>query len=163
MRHLFFALLLSVSTLTSADTDLKKVGEAQLKVLFWKVYNSRLFSADGSYTDGQRPVKLEIEYLRDFDADQLVERTAAEWQSQGLAHPRQDQWLQSLAALWPDVSKNDVIALQLDQDDRSSFFINGTFLGYVEDPAFGQSFINIWLAPNTTRPELRELLIGSAR
>ena len=160
MRHLFFVLLLTMSALTSADPALKKVGEAQLKVLFWKVYNSRLFSADGSYVDGQRPVKLEIQYLRDIDADQLVQRTAAEWQSQGLAHPRQDQWLQSLSALWPDVSENDVIALQLDQNDRSSFFINGTFLGYVEDPAFGQSFIDIWLSPNTTRPELRRLLIG---
>jgi len=160
VRHLIFVLLIAMSPLASADSDLKKVGEAQLKVLFWKVYNSRLFSADGSYVDGQRPVKLEIEYLRDIDADQLVQRTAAEWQSQGVTHPRQDQWLQSLSALWPDVSENDVIALQLDGDDRSSFYINGTFLGYVEDPAFGQSFIDIWLSPNTTRPELRKMLIG---
>ncbi|MDB4543017.1 chalcone isomerase family protein [bacterium] len=160
MRHLFFVMLIAMSSLTSADTALKKVGEAQLKVLFWKVYNSRLFSADGSYLDGQRPIKLEIEYLRDIEADQLVQRTAAEWQSQGVAHPHQDKWLQSLSALWPDVSKNDVIALQLDRDDRSSFFINGTFLGYVEDPAFGQSFIDIWLSPKTSRPELRRMLIG---
>jgi len=160
VKPLFLALLLTLPALSSADNDLQKVGEAQLKVLFWKVYNSRLFSADGSYVDGQRPLQLEIEYLRDIDADQLVERTAAEWQSQELAHPRQQQWLQSLSALWPDVSKHDVIALQLDRDDRSSFFINGEFLGYVEDPAFGQAFIDIWLSPNTTRPELRSMLIG---
>jgi hypothetical protein len=34
------------------------VGEARLKVLFWPVYDSRLFTADGSYDDGKRPMRL---------------------------------------------------------------------------------------------------------
>jgi hypothetical protein len=136
------------------------VGEARLKVLFWPVYDSRLFTADGSYYDGKRPVRLEIEYLRDISSKNLIERTADEWQAQGLNHQRQNQWLAQLTTLWPDVSRNDVITVELDALDHSTFYRNGEILGSVADPAFSQQFIAIWLSPNTSRPALRRALIG---
>jgi hypothetical protein len=33
----------------------------------------------------------------------------------------------------------------------------------VKDPDFGDAFLNIWLSNKTTRPELREKLIGEAK
>ena len=59
--------------------QLQLVGKARLEVLFWSIYDSRLYTADGSYTDGQRPLRLELEYLRDIEAADLVEQTRNEW------------------------------------------------------------------------------------
>ena len=39
-------------------------------------------------------------------------------------------------------------------------FTFGQTLGGIEDPDFGRHFLNIWLSPDTSRPELRLALIG---
>ena len=156
-----FALLVACSTAHAGDS-LQLVGEARLKVLFWSVYNSRLYAPDGLYSADKRPLRLEIEYLRNIDADDLVDRTALEWRQQGKTHQRQPQWLQALSQLWPDVGENDVLALELDETDRSTFYINGALLGRIEDAEFGRHFLDIWLSPETSQPELRSALIGAA-
>jgi hypothetical protein len=129
-------------------------------VLFWSVYDSRLYTADGDYQAGERPVRLDIQYLMNIDADDLVARTAEEWEAQRRTHERQEQWLQALAKLWPDVSESDTISLEIREDNRSVFYRNGELLGSLDDPEFGQYFLDIWLAPDTTRPQLRERLLG---
>ena len=164
MHKLIIAcLILFCSAAMAGPAELKKVGEAELRVLFWSIYNSRLYSTDGQYQEGQRPLQLQIEYLIDIESDALVERTGSEWDSQGLSHARQQQWLAELAALWPDVSKNDVLTLDIDADDRSTFYRNGELLGVIDDPEFGDHFTGIWLAPTTTRPKLRLALTGQQR
>ena len=106
-------------------------------------------------------MRLEIQYLRDFEAKALVQRTGEEWDHLQLSHERREQWLQQLATLWPDVGKNDVIALEIDADNRSTFFFNNEKLGVIDDVDFGEHFVAIWLSPDTSRPALREALIGS--
>ncbi len=161
MRHLLIFLVLLWSVVSRADNvPLKLVGEARLQVLFWSIYDSRLYTADGTYEAGERPVRLEIQYLRNVDADDLVARTAQEWEQQGIRHERQAQWLEAMSGLWPDIRENDTLALELDANNRSVFFHNGQRLGDVEDPDFGQHFLDIWLSPETSRPELRLALIG---
>jgi hypothetical protein len=160
------ACALAVPGATSAsDTphigSLQLVGEARLNVMFWSVYDSRLYTANGRYEPDQRPLRLEIQYLRDFEAKALVQRTGEEWDHLQLSHERRDQWLQQLATLWPDVGKNDVIALEIDADNRSTFFFNNETLGVIDDADFGEHFVAIWLSPDTSRPALREALIGS--
>jgi hypothetical protein len=140
--------------------ELQVVGEARLKVLFWSVYDSRLYTADGDYQPGERPVRLDIQYLMNIDADDLVARTASEWEAQRRSHERQQQWLQALSELWPDVAESDTISLEIREDNRSVFYRNGELLGTLDDPEFGQYFLDIWLSPETTRPELRERLLG---
>lgn len=146
--------------LQAADAELEKVGEARLKVLLWSVYDSRLYAPGGQYERGTRPLKLEIEYLRDISAEDLVKRTGKEWNDLGVTHESQDEWMQQLLSLWPDVSKNDVLTLELDADSHATFYNNGKRLGTIDDPAFGQNFIDIWLSPQTSRPALRLALIG---
>lgn len=106
-------------------------------------------------------MKLEIQYLLDIESDALVDRTRSEWEDQGLENDNQEQWLQALRELWPDVSQDDVLVLEIDDDNRSTFYHNGNRLGVIEDAGFGQQFVDIWLAPTTTRPELRLALIGA--
>lgn len=145
----------------AASSPLQMVGEARLNVMFFSVYDSRLYTEDGSYAPDKRPLRLEIEYLRNIKAKALVEQTGAEWDHLQVAHERRDAWLAELEALWPDVGKNDVIALELDADNRSTFYFNGNKLGTMEDADFGEYFVAIWLSPDTSRPALREALLGS--
>lgn len=140
--------------------QLQLVGQARLEVLFWSIYDSRLYTADGRYSDGQRPLRLELEYLRDIEAADLVEQTRNEWQHLQLRADEKELWLQELARLWPDVREDDVLALEMSESGRSTFLLNGKPLGSIDDPQFGPSFLAIWLSPDTSRPELRRSLIG---
>jgi hypothetical protein len=171
MRLLLASLVLLVAVATHADTTspdaeaetaLQKVGEAKLKVLFFDVYRSTLFTPTGDYQPELRPLRLEITYLRDIAASDLVKQTGKEWRAQEMTHPRQQDWLDQLASLWPDVSDGDVIALQLGEDNIARFDFNDEYLGTIDDPDFGEQFAGIWLSPNTTRPALRKQLIGAA-
>lgn len=157
---LLLALATARAGLAEEAASLELVGEARLKVLLWSVYDSRLYTADGNYQEGQRPLRLEIEYLLDIESAKLVERTADEWRAMGRSHPAEEAWLERLAALWPDISTGDVIALELDADNEATFFHNGEPLGEIEHPEFGQQFVDIWLSPDTSRPELRLALLG---
>ncbi len=158
LTSLVFGLL--ATTAWAASSSLQMVGEARLNVMFFSVYDSRLYTEDGRYEPEQRPLRLEIEYLRNIKAKALVEQTGAEWDHLQVTHERRDAWLGELTALWPDVSKNDVIALELDEDNRSTFYFNGEKLGMMEDADFGTHFVAIWLSPDTSRPTLREALLG---
>lgn len=158
LASLAFALL--AATALAASSSLQMVGEARLHVMFFSVYDSRLYTEDGRYEQDQRPLRLEIEYLRNVKARALVEQTDAEWDHLEVTHERRGAWLQKLTDLWPDVSKNDVIALELDADNRSTFYFNGEKLGTLEDADFGEYFVAIWLSPDTSRPALREDLLG---
>lgn len=152
-------LLLGFAT-NSAAQPMQLVGEAQLKFLFWSVYNSRLYSADGSYTQGQRPLRLEIQYQLDAEAKDLIARTRDEWDHLSVEPGLQEQWSAELAVLWPDVSADDTLTLAIDAQGRSTFYHNETLLGVIEDPRFGARFLDIWLSSDTSRPDLRLSLLG---
>lgn len=144
----------------AGETRLQLVGEARLEVLFWSIYDSRLYSADGSYTEGQRPVRLELQYLRDVEGSDLVEHTHNEWQHLQLRSESKAAWLEQLARMWPDVRENDVLAMEIGESGLSTFTLNGEALGSISDPEFGPSFLAIWLSPDTSQPGLRRTLIG---
>ncbi len=143
-----------------SQSDLQHCGSARLKVLFWEVYQSHLFTPANSCAEEARPLYLEIEYLRDIKGSALVEQTAKEWREQGLESPEQARWLEQLDALWPDVASGDRIGLYLDRRGEATFYFNDQPLGRISEPSFGRDFVGIWLAENTTRPNLRQQLLG---
>jgi len=157
------------SSTLDADVDpghnltLKKCGTALLKVLFWQVYESSLYTPDGTWQDGIRPFRLDIRYLRTISAEDLVKQTGKEWAEQGKASPQHTTWMEDLRTLWPDVTSDDVISLAVDEAGVSTFLFNGEVIGRLQDPQFGEDFSGIWLAENTTRPKLRAQLIGTAK
>jgi hypothetical protein len=153
--------LLLCGNVQAIDDSLRMVGQARLTFMIWPVYDSRLYSTDGSYQEGQLPLRLEIQYLREVQAADLLQHTRSEWQRLGLAHEREQQWLQTLSQLLPDVRENDVLALVVDAQGSSAFLINGQPIGQIDDPHFGERFLDIWLAPSTSRPELRRALLGA--
>lgn len=156
----YLVLLFFHLSVAAADEQWQLVGEARLKVLFWSVYDSSLFSEDGRYTEGQRPLRLEIQYLRDIEASDLLQNTESEWEGLPGIPAASSEWLQELALIWPDVKKNDVLAFEVDNEGAGEFFLNDEPLGGVDDSDFSSYFLDIWLSPETSRPKLRQALIG---
>ncbi len=71
----YFLVVLAVllcSKVGASVGTLQMVGEARLEFMIWPIYDSRLYSIDGNYQEGQLPLRLEIQYLRDVDAEDLV-------------------------------------------------------------------------------------------
>jgi hypothetical protein len=153
-------LVFSGVTMASPLAELKKVGEAKLKVLFWDVYNSSLYSQTGEYRAEQFPQALKISYLRDIDAEDLIKRTQDEWEKLGIKQALFSQWIPLLTRIFPDIKKGDTLLLKVDKNLQSEFFFNGKTIGIITDQTFGNSFLRIWLDKNCSYPKVRNKLIG---
>jgi hypothetical protein len=141
-------------------SELKKVGEAKLKILFWDVYNSTLYSQTGEYQVEQFPQALKIQYLRDIDAEDLIERTKDEWEKLGINQELFNQWIPLLTDIFPNIKEGDTLLLNVSENQQSEFFFNGETIGKITDRTFGKSFLRIWLDENCSYPKVRNKLIG---
>jgi hypothetical protein len=140
--------------------NMQKVGQAKLKILFWNVYRSTLYSQDGRYVGSHLPLALRIHYLRNIDAEELVEKTADEWRKLGLPGAQTKPWLDQLLQIWPDIKKGDELLLLVNEDRSSAFFFNDMPLENITDVEFGSNFLRIWLDKKSSYPKLRKQLIG---
>ena len=141
-------------------SELKKVGEAKLQVLFWDVYNSSLYSQTGQYQAESFPQALKIDYLRNIDANDLIEKTQDEWEKLGIEKVKFTPWITLLTDIFPDIKKGDSLLLSVNKNLQSEFFFNGKKIGEITDQTFGKTFLRIWLDENCRYPQVRNKLIG---
>jgi hypothetical protein len=156
---LIFSLTIGTA-MANPINSLQKVGEAKLEILFWDIYTSELFSTTGQYQEDIFPVALKIKYLRNIDAEDLLDRTLSEWLKLGISEEQAKPWLTQLKGLWPNIKKSDELLLLVNSDKSSEFFFNDESLGQLDDSEFGPSFLRIWLDENCSYPKLRKMLIG---
>lgn len=152
----------SPSPITSPTDELRKVGSARLRVLFWTIYDSTLYSADGDFTRIEPDLALAITYRRGIPASELIERTFDEWRDMELSTPNQSMWRSRLEEIWPDVESGDTLTLYVDEELASRFYFNERFIGTMMDSDFTRQFLAIWLSEETDYPSQRAELIGSA-
>ncbi|WP_281556330.1 chalcone isomerase family protein [Thalassomonas sp. RHCl1] len=138
---------------------LQLVGQAQLSVLFWDIYQSRLYTSSGRFSRDEQQLLFEINYQRDISRKELVSATLEQWQHLDIAESDYQQYLPYLKALWPDVSAGDTLTLFSD-GSGSAFYFNGRYLGKIRDEKFAGMFLDIWLSPRTSRPGIRKALLG---
>ena len=135
------------------------VGSSQLRVAFFKVFNSKLFTKTGS---GMTPVTRSGLSLRINVISPAVfwqsrqRRSGIIWSLMTLddRSGRQRSWLCG------QMSKRATRLRLMSTSKASAFFYNGTWVGSVEDPDFAPAFIAIWLSPKTSRPAHREGLLA---
>ena len=149
---------------------LVEVGSGELTWFGLEVYQARLLSGQEDFQGlgGPAPVALEITYQRKISSDSLVSTTAKEWRRLRDELPlptaeRQQQWLDALADMWPDVTPGDRIIARVEPGGATRFFGNDGLLGVVDDPAFGPAFLGIWLHPKSRDSSLRAALLGEPR
>jgi hypothetical protein len=141
---------------------LKQVGRSSLRVMVFKVFDSALFTESGEWRNPTTSFRYELTYARTIAGAVLVSQTTKEWDHLGFTDERQAIWVECLEAIWPDVSKGDTITFDVDAAGVSRFYLNGKWLGAVEDPDFAPMFIAIWLSPETSRPAHREGLLADS-
>lgn len=141
--------------------DLETVGETRLRVMFFKVYDATLMTDSGRYPDAQ-VVALQLSYLRDIEAEKLVETTREQWQKLNYEiGEAEQQWLEDLQSMWPDVSDGDcLLAFHTDGEGVAFYSANGE-LGQISSDAFADKFFAIWLDENSSYRKNRNELIGA--
>ena len=142
---------------------MQKVGETEMQVMFWRIYKAELYAESLPYQRDRYPQLLSITYLRSIEQGDLLDATQKQWKHLGIAASQQQEWLNKLAELWPNVDKGDKLNLLVDGQQHSHFFSSNDHLGSIDDPAFSEAFLDIWLSENTSHPRLRDQLIGRLR
>lgn len=144
----------------SVTEPLQKVGDTRLRVYFFRVYDATLYTQSGSYPESDS-LALELNYLRNIRASQLIETTRDEWEKLGYdVNERAENWLQQLADIWPDVGQGDCLVAQSGNDQGVRFYNDAGFLGEVEDNDFSDRFFAIWLSENSSFRRNRDELVG---
>ncbi|RHW75039.1 chalcone isomerase family protein [Colwellia sp. RSH04] len=138
-----------------------ETGQTTFSLLFWDLYTSKLMTTSGNYPIGKDSDKLifQIQYLADISSKDLIDKTIEQWQHIGLDENDYKHYINELNTIWPNIMKGDSLALLMEKD-KSLFYFNNQFVGLVDDPNFGQLFIDIWLSEKTSQPSLRDELLG---
>ncbi len=140
----------------------------QAKMTFWgfEVYQATLWVAPGFAEAAyeQSPFALELFYLRDFKGADIAKRSIAEMRRQTtMTLTQETAWEDQMLALFPDVKTGDRITGVHQPATGAVFWSNGRVLGEVRDAAFAKHFFGIWLAPQTSEPQLRRALLAQTK
>lgn len=133
-------------------------------VFSWSVfrfYRASLFQAGPM--DGNHPFALDLLYMRNLSAEQIVQTSVEEMLR--LRPGCQDQangWGDLLHSFIPDVGLGDRLVGVFAPGRGVSFFSGHQFLGLVDSEAFADAFGAIWLDEKTQSPNLRAALLGSS-
>jgi hypothetical protein len=135
------------------------VGQGTLNFLLIPVYDASLTakSVDLVYPP-QSAFNLKLVYRRAFSAPMIVAETLRQWQAQQVSV--RPGWEKALESLIPDINAGDTLELSVDEHLNATLLHNGISLGTIDDRELLEAFVGIWLAPNTTRPKLRNQLLG---
>lgn len=151
----------SQCSMVDSFNELKPVGKTRLKVWFWDVYDAELRTETGAFSNAEQRA-LQLSYLRDIKAKDLVDTTAEEWQRLDIAiTDNHQQWLNRLTQIWPNVSKGDCITLVETAAGHAQFFGPEGELGVIESAQFTRDFLAIWLDENSRFKSARNELIGA--
>jgi hypothetical protein len=140
----------------------------QASMTFWgfEVYQASLWVAAGFDHSAyeQSAFALELVYRRDFKGADIAARSIAEMRRQTpLDAEMQARWEERMRALFPDVKSGDRITGVHLPGTGAQFWRNGLWLGEIRDSNFAKLFFGIWLAPQTSEPQLRQALLAKAR
>ncbi|MTD26719.1 hypothetical protein [Erwinia sorbitola] len=168
MKKLLLLLLFCSPLLQAAEwLRWQNVGQATLTWGPFTVYDSQLLTPDGRWQPQQWPLALVITYRRDISRQELLDATLEQWQAQNTgSREQQQQWLQQLAKVWPNVSDGSRLAFQAEGNGGQFYWQPAgtqaaiTAIGPRFDAAFRDAFLNIWLSPDTTYPDIRRELTG---
>ena len=142
----------------------KLIGQTRLSVWGFKIYDARLWSPPGLNAGNfaSQPMALDLAYLRDFTAADIVERSVKEMRrSASVSAAQAQRWTTEMLRVFPDVKSGDRVLFLHRPGISASFWLNGRPVGEIADPEFARLFFGIWLSPQTSEPAMRLALLGS--
>jgi hypothetical protein len=147
--------------LRASAPSLDLLGQGRLTWWGFHVYDARLYAEDAAF-GFDRHFVLEIEYARDFGADDIVDVSVDEMRRlTGADEARLMRWREAMTRIFPDVRDGDRLIGHHDPAGGARFYNAVGPIGAVADPDFARAFFAIWLDPETKTRELRRALLGA--
>jgi hypothetical protein len=147
------------STLVNQQiTQAEVVGEGRLIYWGFKLYDAQLFASKES----QGGYALDLQYLRQFEAQDLYKQTLEEMQKMGVSKEKQALWDPQLSKAFKTVKKGDSITAIKKSRDLTQLFHNGQLISEIRGEELSKAFFGIWLHPRTSVPKLRQSLLGNS-
>jgi len=141
------------------------IGQARLTVWGFDIYDARLWASApfSAASFAASALALELNYLRNFQAIDIAERSLKEMRrSQPVSDAQAARWTADLLRVIPDVRKGDRITAVHRPGLGMAFWVNGRSSGEVLDADFARLFFGIWLSPDTSEPRMREALLAGS-
>ncbi len=138
-------------------------GEGQMRFFGLRIYDARLWVTPGfeARRFGAHPLALELTYHRAFSGAAIAQRSVEEIQRQASLSPTQaEHWQQRLAAVLPDVQPGDRLTGLYQPGQGMRLWRGNQELAAVDDAELARRFFGIWLAPQTSEPDLRSALLA---
>jgi Chalcone isomerase-like len=139
-------------------------GHGRLTWFGFHVYDAQLFAGAGfdTRTWAGQPFVLELTYARKLEGSAIADASRDEMQRMNLGSAEeQARWLTAMRGIFPNVDKGSRIAGVNVPGRGARFYVDGNFVGSVDDPAFARAFFSIWLDERTRAPKLRENLLAA--
>lgn len=150
-------LALSASVVPS---QFKLLGQGVYSVMFWDIYSAELFAPDMTWQP-QKSYALRLTYFREFSGQDIAQRSVEEIEKLGFnEQERLQRWYKQMQQIFPDVKAGESLTGVRQDNGVTVFFKDQKPVGQIEDIRFSDWFFGIWLAPETSAPELRQQLLG---
>ncbi len=168
LTGLLLALTLLVSEVQGSGQSapqtraMSQVGSGSLSWWGIPLYEATLLAPLGEF-QAEGPYALQLTYRRAFSRTQLARATLDEIERMRGTRGDRDRLITRFEALFDDVSPGDrLLGVHL-PGEAALFYGPDGYLGRLEDPELAGAFFDIWLAPDTREPELRQRLLGTAQ
>ena len=161
---LFFpALMAATENRYERNQNLIFIGEGSLKIFLSPIYDVRLLSDDKKFS-WDNDLVLEFDYQRALKKNAVIEASVKEISRQkGVTEKELSKWQSYLEMGIQPVEKSTKASLYWTPEGRITFYYDGVKAVTIEDADFARAFMNIWLGPQTSEPELRRALLGKNR
>ena len=140
----------------------------QGKYTYWgfDVYNASLWASEATLVPeqwGNQRIALELQYLRDFNGADIAKRSIDEMHAQNaLSKSKASIWLKTLEGIFPNVAKGQSLTGIYIPNAGAQFLFDNTVIGEIKDTELSKRFFDIWLAPQTSAPDLRKKLFAGS-
>lgn len=140
------------------------IGTGRLSWFGLPIYVATLYAAPGfsPASPFDAAFVLELRYARAIDAAAIARTSREEMRRLDVADASAlVRWHDELRQLLPDVRAGTRIAGLFRPGEPTEFYVDGRWVGRIDDPRFGPAFFSIWLDERTRAPRLRESLMNA--
>ena len=136
------------------------VGEARLKVVFFKIYDAQLFAPQGRYSPYD-PYCLRLTYLIDAKKNRIISQTVKEMRRMEVASAEQiDRWIPKMEAAFISMAKGSQADFIHTPDGRLTLVANNVVISVIDDTALAKAIMDIWLGPKVRSRDFQNSLMG---
>lgn len=146
MRRFIFISLFSLVFSQVSQANWQKINDVDYVWGPFKIYNISLFSETGDYVESTRPLMLTLKYAKPVDGRDFAISLARSWSNLGITLKDQDDVVDRLRKILPNIKKDDVLSY-IALDDKGYFVLNDTVIPEEFNKEFSDAVVAVWLDP----------------